>query len=247
MAGHSKWANIKFRKAAQDAKRGKLFTKFIREITVAARAGGGDAASNPRLRAATDKALGANMTRDTVDRAIKRGTGELDGVSYEEVRYEGYAPSGVAVLVECTTDNRNRTVSEVRHAFTKYGGNLGSEGSVAYLFDKVGLLIFSPGMDEDAVMEAAVEAGAQDVETGSDGTVEVITEPEELNFVAEQMSAAGLVSELAEVVQRPTSETELAGEDAEKVMLLINALEDLDDVQDVFTNASFPEDMVPAS
>ena len=247
MAGHSKWANIKFRKAAQDAKRGKLFTKFIREITVAARAGGGDAASNPRLRAATDKALGANMTRDTVDRAIKRGTGELDGVSYEEVRYEGYAPSGVAVLVECTTDNRNRTVSEVRHAFTKYGGNLGSEGSVAYLFDKVGLLIFPSGVDENVVMETAVEAGAQDVETGPDGTVEVITVPEKLNFVADQMSAAGLVSELAEVVQRPTSETELAGEDAEKVMLLINALEGLDDVQDVFTNASFPEDMVFAS
>ena len=247
MAGHSKWANIKFRKAAQDAKRGKLFTKFIREITVAARAGGGDVASNPRLRAVADKALGANMTRDTVDRAIKRGTGELDGVSYEEVRYEGYAPSGIAVLVECTTDNRNRTVSEVRHAFTKYGGNLGSEGSVAYLFDKVGLLMFPPGMNEDVVMEVAVEAGAQDVETGPDGTGEVITEPEELNFVAEQMSAAGLVSELAEVVQRPTSETELAGEEAEKVMLLINALEDLDDVQDVFTNASFPEDTVFAS
>ena len=247
MAGHSKWANIKFRKAAQDAKRGKLFTKFIREITVAARAGGGDVASNPRLRAAADKALGANMTRDTVDRAIKRGTGELDGVSYEEVRYEGYAPSGVAVLVECTTDNRNRTVSEVRHAFTKYGGNLGSEGSVAYLFDKVGLLIFPSGVDENVVMETAVEAGAKDVETGPDGTVEVITEPEKLNFVTDQMSAAGLVSELAEVVQRPTSETELAGEDAEKVMLLIKALEDLDDVQDVFTNASFPEDMVHAS
>ena len=244
MAGHSKWANIKFRKAAQDAKRGKLFTKFIREITVAARAGGGDVASNPRLRAAIDKALGANMTRDTVDRAITRGTGELDGVSYEEIRYEGYAPSGVAVLVECTTDNRNRTVSEVRHAFTKFGGNLGSDGSVAYLFDKVGLLIFPPGVDEDVVMEAAVDAGAQDVETGPDGAVEVITEPDKLNFITEQMSAAGLVSELAEVVQRPTSETELAGEDAEKVMLLISALEDLDDVHDVFTNASFPEDMV---
>ena len=244
MAGHSKWANIKFRKAAQDAKRGKLFTKFIREITVAARAGGGDVASNPRLRAAIDKALGANMTRDSVDRAIKRGTGELDGVSYEEIRYEGYAPSGVAVLVECTTDNRNRTVSEVRHAFTKFGGNLGSDGSVAYLFDKVGLLIFPPGVDEDVVMEAAVDAGAQDVETGPDGAVEVITEPDKLNFVTEQMSAAGLVSELAEIVQRPTSETELAGDDAEKVMLLISALEDLDDVQDVFTNASFPEDMV---
>ena len=244
MAGHSKWANIKFRKAAQDAKRGKLFTKFIREITVAARVGGGDVASNPRLRAAVDKALGANMTRDTVDRAIKRGTGELDGVSYEEIRYEGYAPSGVAVLVECTTDNRNRTVSEVRHTFTKFGGNLGSDGSVAYLFDKVGLLIFPPGIDEDVVMEAAVDAGAQDVETGPDGAVEVITEPDKMNFVTEQMSAAGLVSELAEVVQRPTSETELAGEDAEKVMLLISALEDLDDVQDVFTNASFPEEMV---
>ena len=247
MAGHSKWANIKFRKAAQDAKRGKLFTKLIREITVAARAGGGDVTSNPRLRAAIDKALGANMTRDTVDRAIKRGTGELDGVSYEEIRYEGYAPSGVAVLVECTTDNRNRTVSEVRHAFTKFGGNLGSDGSVAYLFDKVGLLIFPPGVDEDVVMEAAVDAGAQDVESGPDGAVEVITEPDKLNFVTEQMSAAGLVSELAEVVQRPTSETELAGKDAEKVMLLISALEDLDDVQDVFTNASFPEDMVLVS
>ena len=247
MAGHSKWANIKFRKAAQDAKRGKLFTKLIREITVAARAGGGDVTSNPRLRTATDKALGANMTRDTVDRAIKRGTGELDGVSYEEVRYEGYAPSGIAVLVECTTDNRNRTVSEVRHAFTTYGGSLGSEGSVAYLFDKVGLLIFPPGVDEDVVMEAAVDAGAQDVETGPDGTVEVITEPDELNLVTNQMSAAGLVSAVVEVVQRPTSETELAGEEAEKVMLLINALEDLDDVQDVFTNASFPEDMVFAS
>ena len=168
-------------------------------------------------------------------------------MSYEEVRYEGYAPSGIAVLVECTTDNRNRTVSEVRHAFTKYGGSLGSEGSVAYLFDKVGLLIFPPGMDEDVVMEVAVEAGAQDVETGPDGTVGVITEPEELNFVTDQMSAAGLVSAVVEVVQRPTSETELAGEEAEKVMLLINALEDLDDVQDVFTNASFPEDMVFAS
>ena len=171
MAGHSKWANIKFRKAAQDAKRGKLFTKLIREITVAARAGGGDSASNPRLRTAIDKALSANMTRDTVDRAIKRGTGELEGVSYEEIRYEGYAPGGVAILVDCMTDNRNRTVGEVRHLFSKHGGNLGTEGSVAYLFSKTGLFIFAPGTDEEAVMEAAVGAGADDVETVADGSI----------------------------------------------------------------------------
>jgi YebC/PmpR family DNA-binding regulatory protein len=243
MAGHSKWANIKFRKAAQDARRGKLFTKLIREITVSARSGGGDPGANPRLRTAIDKSLGANMTRDTVDRAIKRGTGELDGVSYEEARYEGYAPGGVAVLVECTTDNRNRTVSEVRHAFTKHGGNLGAEGSVAYLFDKIGLVVFAPGVDEDSVMEAAVNAGADDVDTNPDGSLEVTTAPEALPVVAQALDEAGLKPEFTEVVQRPASETTLEGEQAEKVVRLIDALEELEDVQDVFTNASLPEDM----
>ncbi len=242
MAGHSKWANIKFRKAAQDAKRGKLFTKLIREITVAARAGGGDSASNPRLRAAIDKALSANMTRDTVDRAIKRGTGELEGVSYEEIRYEGYAPGGVAILVDCTTDNRNRTVGEVRHLFGKHGGNLGTEGSVSYLFSKTGLFIFAPGTDEEAVMEAAVGAGADDVETVVDGSVEVLAEPEVFDAVNDALQGAGLEPELAQVVERPSNETPVSDEDAEKVMRLIDALEELDDVQEVFTNASFPEE-----
>ena len=246
MAGHSKWANIKFRKAAQDARRGKLFTKLIREITVSARSGGGDPGANPRLRAAIDKSLGANMTRDTVDRAIKRGTGELDGVSYEEARYEGYAPGGVAVLVECTTDNRNRTVSEIRHAFTKHGGNLGAEGSVAYLFDKIGLVVFAPGVDEDSVMEAAVNAGADDVDTNPDGSLEVTTAPEALPVVAQALDEAGLNPEFTEVVQRPASETTLEGEQAEKVVCLIEALEELEDVQDVFTNASLPEEMQAA-
>ena len=246
MAGHSKWANIKFRKAAQDARRGKLFTKLIREITVAARAGGGDVTANARLRAAADKALAANMTRDTIDRAIKRGTGELDGVSYEEIRYEGYAPGGVAVLVECTTDNRNRTVSEIRHTFNKYGGNLGTDGSVAYLFDKVGLLIFPSGVGEEGGMEVAVGAGADDVDTDDDGTIEVTTPAEEFSAVREALTSGGLTPEIAEIVQRPANETPLEGEDAEKAMRLIDALEELDDVQDVYTNASFPEDMQPA-
>ena len=246
MAGHSKWANIKFRKAAQDARRGKLFTKLIREITVSARSGGGDPGANPRLRAAVDKALGANMTRDTVDRAIKRGTGELEGVSYEEARYEGYAPGGVAVLVECTTDNRNRTVSEVRHAFTKHGGNLGAEGSVAYLFDKIGLMVFAPGIDEEGVMDAAVQSGADDVDSNPDGSVEVTTAPETLPVVAQALDAAGLKPDFAEVVQRPASETTLDAEQAEKVVRLIDALEELEDVQDVFTNASLPEEMQAA-
>jgi len=190
MAGHSKWANIQHRKGAQDAKRGKLFTKLIREITVSARIGGGDPASNPRLRAAVDKALGANMTRDTVERAIKRGAGELDAENYEEIVYEGYGPNGVAVLVECLTDNRNRTVSEVRHAFTKNGGNLGTSGSVAYLFSKIGLLTYPQGSNEDAIMEAALEAGADDVVTNDDGTIDVTTPFEAFMAVKEAMTDA---------------------------------------------------------
>ena len=241
MAGHSKWANIKFRKAAQDSKRGKLFTKLIREITVSARAGGGDIASNPRLRTAIDKALGANMTRDTIDRAVKRGTGELEGVSYEEIRYEGYAPGGVAVLVDCMTDNRNRTVSEVRHIFSKHGGNLGTDGSVAYLFNKVGLFVFDSAVNEESVMEAAVGAGADDVETVDDGTIEVLTAPEAFAAVSAALNDAGLQAEVAELVQRPSNEAPVSEADAEKVMNLIDALEELDDVQEVATNASFQE------
>jgi YebC/PmpR family DNA-binding regulatory protein len=244
MAGHSKWANIKFRKAAQDAKRGKLFTKLIREITVAARAGGGDSASNSRLRTAVEKALAGNMTRDTVDRAIKRGTGELEGLSYEEVRYEGYAHGGVAVLVDCTTDNRNRTVGEVRHLFSKHGGNLGTEGSVAYLFSKIGLFVFAPTADEEAVMEVVVAAGAEEVETALDGSIEVITTPELFDTVRAALARQGLEPEIAQIVQRPATETELEGDDAQKVVSLVDALEEMDDVQDVFTNASFPEEMV---
>lgn len=243
MAGHSKWANIKFRKAAQDAKRGKLFTKLIREITVAARAGGSDSASNSRLRTAVEKALAGNMTRDTVDRAIKRGTGELEGLSYEEVRYEGYAHGGVAVLVDCTTDNRNRTVGEVRHLFSKHGGNLGTEGSVAYLFSKIGLFVFAPTADEEAVMEVVVAAGAEEVETALDGSIEVITTPELFDTVRAALAQERLEPEIAQIVQRPATETELDGDDAQKVVSLVDALEEMDDVQDVFTNASFPEEM----
>lgn len=240
MAGHSKWANIKFRKAAQDAKRGKIFTKLIKEITVSARLGGSDADANPRLRTAIDKALAANMTRDTIERAVKRGAGELDGVDYEDIRYEGYGPNGVAILVETSTDNRNRTVSEVRHAFTKHGGNLGTDGSVAYLFSKQGSIVFSDGQDEDSIMEIALEAGAEDVES-EDGVTEVTTSPEEFHQVEQAFRDAGMEPDMAELIQRPSTETELEGEEAEKVMKLIDALEDLDDVQDVFTNASFVE------
>ncbi len=240
MAGHSKWANIKFRKAAQDAKRGKAFTKLIKEITVSARIGGSDSDANPRLRTAIDKALGANMTRDTIERAVKRGAGELDGADIEEIRYEGYGPNGVAVLVETATDNRNRTVSEVRHAFTKHGGNLGTDGSVAYLFNKIGSIVFSGDVDEEKVMEIALDAGAEDVE-GGEGVVEVVTPPETFHQVEQAFKDAGMEPEMSELIQRPSTETELAGEEAEKVMKLIDALEDLDDVQDVFTNASFQE------
>jgi YebC/PmpR family DNA-binding regulatory protein len=240
MAGHSKWANIKFRKAAQDAKRGKVFTKLIKEITVAARIGGSDADANPRLRAAIDKALGANMTRDTIERAVKRGAGELEGVDIEEIRYEGYGPGGIAVLVETATDNRNRTVSEVRHAFSKHGGNLGTDGSVAYLFNKIGSIVFTGDQDEEQIMEIALEAGADDVES-SDDVIEVVTPPETFHQVEQAFKDAGLAPEMAEIIQRPSTEAELVGEEAEKIIKLIDALEDLDDVQDVFTNASFVE------
>lgn len=241
MAGHSKWANIRFRKGAQDARRGKLFTKLIREITVAARLGGDDAGSNPRLRAAIDKAMAQNMPKDNVERAIKRGTGDLDGARYEDVRYEGYGPGGVAVLVQCATDNRNRTVNEVRHAFSKHGGNLGTDGSVAYLFSTQGMLSFPAGSDEDAIMDVAIAAGAEDVVTNDDGSIDVLTTPQNFEAVRSAMKGRGLVPELAEVTQRASSEVHLAGEEAEKTLRLLEALEDLDDVQNVYTNADFPE------
>ncbi len=244
MAGHSKWANIKFRKAAQDAKRGKLFTKHIREITVAARAGGGDPAGNPRLRTAIDKALGVNMTRDTVERAIKRGTGELDGVNYEEIRYEGYAPSGIALLVECTTDNRNRTVSEVRHAFTKHGGNLGTDGSVAYLFEKIGLAVLPAENDEEAVMDVVLDAGAEDIETADDGSVHVTMPPEAYHAVVGALTEAEMIPESSEIIQQASVEIAVDEENGLKVLKLIDALEELDDVHDVFSNADFPDSVL---
>ena len=240
MAGHSKWANIKFRKAAQDAKRGKAFTKLIKEITVSARLGGGEPDSNPRLRSAIDKALAANMTRDTIDRAVKRGSGALEGDDIVEIRYEGYGPKGVAVLVECATDNKNRTVSEVRHAFSKHGGNLGTDGSVSYLFNKIGSIVFSNIQDEEKIMDVALEAGAEDIES-EDGMIEVVTPAESFHEVQQAMKDAGLEAQMSELIQRPSTETEISGDDVEKVMKLIDALEDLDDVQDVFTNASFTE------
>jgi YebC/PmpR family DNA-binding regulatory protein len=243
MAGHSKWANIRFRKGAQDARRGKLFTKLIREITVAARLGGDDPGSNPRLRAAIDKAMAQNMPKDNVERAIKRGTGDLDGARYEDVRYEGYGPGGVAVLVECATDNRNRTVNEVRHAFSKHGGNLGTDGSVAYLFSTQGMLSFLVGSDEDAIMDVAIAAGAEDVVTNDDGSIDVLTTPQNFEAVRSAMKERGLVPELAEVTQRASSEVHLAGEEAEKTLRLLEVLEDLDDVQNVYTNADFPEEL----
>ena len=244
MAGHSKWANIQHRKKAQDAKRGKLFTKLIREITVAARMGGGDPDANPRLRAAIDKALGANMTKDTVEQAVKRGSGAAEGDAYEEIRYEGYGPSGVAVMVDCLTDNRNRTVSEVRHAFTKAGGNLGTDGSVAYLFTKVGTLTFPAGSDEDRIMEVALEAGADDVVTNEDGSIDVITTPEAFLDVKQAMLDAGLEPAMAEVTMQPSTTVDLNLEDAQKVMRLVDTLEDLDDVQNVYTNADFSQEVM---
>ena len=245
MAGHSKWANIRHRKGVQDARRGKVFTKLIREITIAARSGGGgDPKLNPRLRAAMDKALDANMTKDTIERAIKRGTGELEGAHYEEVRYEGYGPGGVALMIECTTDNRTRTVGEVRHALSKLGGNLGSDGSVAYLFRKTGVLHYPPGLSEDRIMEAALEAGADDVATDTDGSIEVLTSPENFHAVITAMTKSGLKPEQAEIQQRAATSAPVLGEDAERMLKLLEALEDLDDVQSVYSNADFPDELL---
>jgi len=237
MAGHSKWANIKHRKAAADAKKGKVFTRLIKEITVAAKLGGGDPGTNPRLRLAMDKAREANMTNDSVKNAIKRGSGQLDGVSYEEVRYEGYGTGGAAVMVDCLTDNRTRTVAEVRHAFTKNGGNVGSDGSVAYLFKHCGQFLLAPGTSEDKVMEAAIDAGAEDVTRNEDGSVEVVCAPADFAAVREALEKAGLKPELAEITMKPTSEAQLAGDDAARMRQLLDALENLDDVQNVYTTA----------
>ena len=244
MAGHSKWANIQHRKKAQDAKRGKLFTKLIREITVAARIGGADINANPRLRAAVDKGLSANMPKDTVERAIKRGSGDLDGVQYEEIRYEGYGPGGVAVMVDCMTDNRNRTVAEVRHAFSKAGGNLGTSGSVAYLFSEAGVLSFEPGTDEDVIMLAALEAGVDDLVNNEDGSIDVLTAPEQLDVVKQAMIDAGLTPQVAELTMRASSTTPLGEKDSEKMLRLQELLEDLDDVQNVHSNAEIEAELL---
>jgi YebC/PmpR family DNA-binding regulatory protein len=237
MAGHSKWANIKHRKAAADAKKGKVFTRLIKEITVAAKLGGGDPNSNPRLRLALDKAREANMTKDSVQSAIKRGSGALEGVSYEEARYEGYGPGGAAVMIHCLTDNRTRTVAEVRHAFSKNGGNLGSDGSVGYLFKHVGQFVFAPGTSEDKLMEAALEAGADDVVSNEDGSIEVLSPPNDFPAVKAALEKAGFKAELAEVTMKPASENPLSGGDAQRMRSLLDTLEALDDVQNVYTTA----------
>ena len=241
MAGHSKWANIKHKKAATDAKRGKIFTRLIKEITVASRLGGSDIGSNPRMRLAVDKAYENNMPKDTIERAIKRGAGELEGVSYEEVRYEGYGIVGAAVMVDCLTDNKTRTVADVRHAFTKYGGNLGTDGSVAFLFKHCGQLIFAPGTNEDKLMEAALDAGAEDVISNDDGSFEVVTGPYDFAQVKEALTKAGLKAEFAEVTMKPSNEVLMVGEDAVKMQKLLDALEAIDDVQDVYTTAVIDE------
>lgn len=237
MAGHSKWANIRHKKERQDAKRGKIFTRVIKEITVAAKMGGGDPGSNPRLRLAMDKALDANMPKDNIQRAIDRGTGSLEGVEYLELRYEGYGIGGAAVMVDCLTDNKTRTVADVRHAFTKNGGNLGTDGSVAFQFVHQGYLLFAPETNEEALMEAALEAGAEDVIINEDGSIEVITEPNDHSQVKQTLEAAGFKAEDGEVTMRPQNEIELSGDDAQKMQKLIDALEDLDDVQEVYTSA----------
>ncbi len=243
MAGHSKWANIQHRKKAQDNKRGKLFTRLIREITVASRMGGSDLNANPRLRLAVDKGLSANMPKDTVERAIKRGAGELEGVNYEEIRYEGYGPGGIAIMVDCLTDNRNRTVAEVRHAFSKSGGNLGTTGSVAYMFTKLGVLSYPVGANEDAIMEAGLDAGADDVVTDDEGAIEVLTTEENFVTVKDAMTQAGLAPEHAEVTMRAENEIAVSGEDGEKVLRMLDMMEDLDDVQNVYSNADISEEV----
>jgi len=241
MAGHSKWGNIKHKKAATDAKRGKIFTRLIREITVAAKMGGADASMNPRLRLAIDKATDQNMPKDTIERAAKRGAGGLEGVAYEEIRYEGYGIAGAAVIVDCMTDNRTRTVADVRHAFSKYGGNLGTDGSVAFLFKHCGQLVFAPGTDENSLMEAALEAGADDVIDNDDGSIEVVTGPYAFTAAKDALAKAGFKPAFAEVTMKPSTDVELEGDDAVRMQKLIDALELLDDVQDVYTNAAFDE------
>jgi YebC/PmpR family DNA-binding regulatory protein len=237
MAGHSKWANIKHKKAASDAKRGKIFTRLIREITVASRLGGGDPGMNPRLRLAMDKATDNNMPKDTIERAIKRGSGGQEGANYDEIRYEGYGISGAAVIVDCLTDNRTRTVADVRHAFSKHGGNLGTDGSVAFLFKHCGQILFPPGTSEDKLIEAALEAGAEDVVTNDDGSLEVVTGPYDFVAVKEALAKAGLRSDFAEVTMKPLTEVAIGGDDAVRMQKLLDAVESLDDVQDVYTNA----------
>ena len=242
MAGHSKWANIQHRKSKVDAKRGKIFTRINRELTVAAREGGGDADANPRLRLAIQKANAANMPKDTIERTIKKATGELEGVTYEEIRYEGYATGGVAVMVDCLTDNRNRTVAEVRHGFAKHGGNLGTDGSVGYLFTKMGILNFPPGTPEETIMEIALEAGADDVVEEEDDSIEVQTSPEAFDAVLAAMQAAGFEPANSEITMRASTEVELDVESGKKVLRLLDVLEDLDDTQEVYSNADIPDE-----
>jgi len=244
MAGHSKWANIQHRKGAQDKKRGKLFTKLIREITVAAKMGGSDADANPRLRLAIDKAKAQSMPKDNIERAVKRGGGALDGAEYQEMRYEGYGPGGTAVMVDCLTDNKNRTVAEIRHAFTKFGGNLGADGSVNYLFNHVGQLLYPSGSDEESIMEAAIEAGAEDVITDDDGSIEVLTEPADFESVRDDMQAAGHDPESAQLTMRAATSSELGAREAESMIKMLETLEDLDDVQEVYSNADISDEIL---
>jgi YebC/PmpR family DNA-binding regulatory protein len=244
MAGHSKWANIQHRKGAQDKKRGKLFTKLIREITVAARMGGSDMNSNPRLRLAVDKGKAQSMPKDNIERAIKRGAGELDGADYVEIRYEGYGPGGVAVMVDCLTDNRNRTVAEVRHAFSKFGGNLGADGSVNYLFNNVGQLLYPSGSDEDTIMEAAIDAGAEDIVVDDDKSIEVLTEPAEFEQVRDKMVETGFEPETAQLTMRASTSAALDIKEAGSMIKLLDMLEDLDDVQEVYSNADISDDIL---
>ncbi|KAF7598635.1 MAG: YebC/PmpR family DNA-binding transcriptional regulator [Candidatus Dactylopiibacterium carminicum] len=241
MAGHSKWANIQHRKGRQDAKRGKVFTKLIKEVTVAAKLGGADLTANPRLRLAVDKAKAESMPKDNIENAIKRGTGQLEGVVYEEVRYEGYGIGGAAVMVDCLTDNKNRTVAEVRHAFAKFGGNMGTDGCVAFQFKHCGVLLYAPGTDETKLMDAALEAGAEDVVSNDDGSIEVLTGPWEFSGVQEALEAAGFKAEFGEVTMRALNETELTGDDAARMQKLLDVLDGLDDVQEVYTSAAIDE------
>ena len=244
MAGHSKWANIQHRKGAQDKKRGKLFTKLIREITIAARMGGGDQDANPRLRLAIDKARSQSMPKDNIERAVKRGAGALDDTDYQEMRYEGYGPGGSAVIVDCLTDNKNRTVAAVRHAFAKFGGNLGADGSVSYLFNHVGQLLYPSGSDEDAIMEAAIEAGAEDVVVDDDGAIEVLADPGNFESVRDGMLKAGLEPETAQLTMRASTSADLGIEEATSMVKMLEMLEDLDDVQEVYSNADISDDVL---